>query len=89
MAPDLDNFVFSSLIFILNSRPNYPYFNNFKNASWSLNRGKNNNRTPIGTAKRWERPLNRGDRLQEFYLHYYTNNSFATLITDLSIEGGR
>ena len=31
---------------------------------WSLNRGKNNQKTLIGTAKRWPRPLNRGGRLK-------------------------
>ena len=30
---------------------------------WPLNRGKNNRRTLIGTAKRWPRPLDRGGHL--------------------------
>ena len=31
---------------------------------WPLNRGKNNRRTLIGTAKKWPRSLNRGGLLK-------------------------
>ena len=52
---------FSRLLF---DRPCLKAKHRISHPCWPLNRGKNNGRTLIGTAKKWPRPLNRGGCLK-------------------------